>query len=216
MKKSENFIPKEKVLKGLRMELSFDELVDICQEKLKRDRYYDFESFKAGFYKIKNKEVSFEYFRAWCILVVNCMNILSYSSKKINLLLCEIACFFDGYSFAEEYKEKDFKGDIAVLKNFNHNFINLRDKTKIPFETNGIERVLQFDHMNFSKDSSVYRVLIKDNINKVFDIRYVDDAFFEFDENINFTFVDEAEFENFFYSVYNVDGWVEDHSIKFL
>ena len=198
MEKEKNFIKKEDVFQGLKMNLTYEELGNICQGEFEKFRYYDFEILKSGLYKAYNREVSFEYFRTWCILVSNCIVSKNYSVSQINELMWDISWFFDGLSFEDEYNKKSFKLNIALLKHYNHKFENLLKRTKTSFQTKGVEKILLFDHSNDTMDSCVYKAIIKDNSKKSFDLRYVDDAFFEFDENVNYIFADEVEFEKIF------------------
>lgn len=87
---------------------------------------------------------------------------------------------------------------------------------KSPFLTNGVERIMLFDHSNWNYDSCVYRVIIKDYNTKQWDIRYVDDHDFDYDENVNYTFVNNKEFTKIFDKFYE-DGtkWKEVHNLKF-
>lgn len=202
--------------KGLRMELSSKELQNIFQQEFEKDKYFDFDLLLNGMYKALNKKIDFKYFLDWCVLVANCLSCTNYKTKSLNNLLENISCFFDGISFSEEWSKKKLFCDIASLKSFNHEFKNKMNKTKNPFETNGVERILTFDHANWTSDSSVMRVIVKDNKNKQFDLKYVDDAFFNYDENINYTFVNKTNFENIFMSFYNEnEDWKENHNLKF-
>ena len=142
-------VSKDLVWKGLRMELSGEELRDIMQQEYEKDKYYDFDLMLQGFKKALNKEVDFDYYIHWCILIANCLNYAKYSSPKINDLIDEIAYFFDGCSFDDDYNKKSLQLNIALLKNFNHEFENLSNKTNLPFETNSVERILLFDHSRF-------------------------------------------------------------------
>lgn len=209
-------VSKDLVWKGLRMELSGNEMRDIMQQECEKDKYYDFDLMLQGFKKALTKEIDFDYYIHWCILVAHCLNYSRYSSPKINALIDEIAYFFDGCSFDDDYNKKSLQLNIALLKNFNHEFENLTNKTNLPFETNGVERILLFDHSNWTLDSRVYRAIIIDNNKRQFELKYVDDAFFEYDENINYTFVDESQFDDKSLSFYDEKTpWQETHNLEF-
>ena len=58
----------------------------------------------------------------------------------------DIGYFFDGCSFEDGYSEKELYQDIAFLKSYNHEYENKVNRKRKPFETNGVERILTFDH----------------------------------------------------------------------
>lgn len=209
-------ISKELTWKGLKMELEAKELQEIFQQVYEEDEYYNYDILISGLYKALNKEVDFEYFKDWCILIANCFNYTSYKKDKITKLMWDIAYFFDGISFEDEYDRNTLLQDIAAMKDYNFDFENISAKKRPPFETNGVERILTFDHCNRAEDSGVYRVIIKDNNKNQFDLQYLDDAFYVFDDKINYTFVKEKEFDKIFNSFFeNDDEWTENHNLKF-
>ena len=209
-------ISKELTWKGLRMELEEKELQEIFQQVYEEDEYYNYDILISGLYKALNKEVDFEYFKDWCVLIANCFNYTSYKKDKITKLMWDIGYFFDGISFEDEYDRNTLLQDIAAMKDYNFDFENISAKKRPPFETNGVERILTFDHCNRAEDSGVYRVIIKDNNKNQFDLQYLDDAFYVFDDKINYTFVKEKEFDKIFNSFFeNDDEWTENHNLKF-
>ena len=209
-------ISKELTWKGLRMELEEKELQEIFQQVYEEDEYYNFDLLMSGLYKALNKEIDFEYFKDWCVLIANCFNYTSYKKDKITKLMWDIGYFFDGISFEDEYDRNTLLQDIAAMKDYNFDFENISAKKRPPFETNGVERILTFDHCNRAEDSGVYRVIIKDNNKNQFDLQYLDDAFYVFDDKINYTFVTEKEFDKIFNSFFeNDDEWTENHNLKF-
>ena len=172
--------------------------------------------FKSLSFPALNKEIDFEYFKDWCVLIANCFNYTSYKKDKITKLMWDIGYFFDGISFEDEYDRNTLLQDIAAMKDYNFDFENISAKKRPPFETNGVERILTFDHCNRAEDSGVYRVIIKDNNKNQFDLQYLDDAFYVFDDKINYTFVKEKEFDKIFNSFFeNDDEWTENHNLKF-
>ncbi len=209
-------ISKELTWKGLRMELSLDGLQNICQQNYELDQYYDFDLLINGLYKTLNKEIDFDYFSTWCVLIANCFNYTNYKKQSINSLMYDISFFFDGIAFDDEWDEKKLYAQIAALKDYNHTFQNKLYSKKSPFETNGIERILVFDHANWTLDSGVYRVIIKNNNTKEFDLKYVDEADFVYDDKINYTFVNDKKFDEIFNSFYDENaGWKENHKLQF-
>ena len=166
---------------------------------------------------MKNKEINFEYFIEWCILVANSYNYTKDGYKsKLGKLYCDVGYMFDGVSFMDEYDRKGLLRAIADLKYYNHLIIQAKKRKKEPFLTNDVERILVFDHANWNLDSSVYRTIIKDYRHKKWEIRYVDDGVFEFDESKNYSFVEDKEFEKIFDEFYNENSdWKEVHNLKF-
>ncbi|MBQ8197599.1 MAG: hypothetical protein IJZ73_06035 [Clostridia bacterium] len=210
-------ITKEQVWKGLRLELSYEELgkIDQCGN-YERDDYYDFDLLMSTLYKMLNREIDFKHFLSWCILIANCFSYIKFSNSKLNHLYCDIGWFFDGISFMDEYNKLRLLESIAMLKHYDYLVNKAKKKTKKPFTTNGVERILCFDHANWNYDSSVYKVIIKDYNTQEWEIRYFDDYNFEYDENINYSFVDDTEFANIFSEFYNEKTkWKEIHNMNF-
>ena len=211
-------ITKEQVWKGLRLKLTDKEICDIFQaDNYETDDYYDFDLLMDVLHKALNKEINFEYFIDWCILVANSYNYTKDGYKsKLGKLYCDVGYMFDGVSFMEEYNRKGLLSAIADLKYYNHLIIQAKRRKKEPFLTNDVERILVFDHANWNLDSSVYRAIIKDYRHKKWEIRYVDDGVFEFDESKNYSFVNDKEFEKIFDEFYNENSdWKEVHNLKF-
>lgn len=211
-------ITKEQVWKGLRLKLTDKEICDIFQaDNYETDDYYDFDLLMDVLHKALNKEINFEYFIDWCILVANSYNYTKDGYKsKLGKLYCDVGYMFDGVSFMEEYNRKGLLSAIADLKYYNHLIIQAKKRNKEPFLTNNVERILVFDHANWNLDSSVYRAMIKDYRHKKWEIRYVDDGVFEFDESKNYSFVEDKEFEKIFNEFYNENSdWKEVHNLKF-
>ena len=209
-------VSKEKVWQGLRMELSENELFEIMQKEYEKDKYFDFDLLMDGLHKVIDKKVGFQYYINWCILVANCFNYVEYGTRKINKLVWNIGDLFDGASFDDEYSLKSLYETIAMLKQYKHDFDDAVSGKKTKFLTDGVERILVSDHVNYNNDSCVYKLLIVDYNKNEFDLRYVDDGFYDYDESINYTFADEKYldkiFGNFFWRKI---WWVENHNLKF-
>lgn len=209
-------VSKEKVWQGLRMELSQEELAEIFQQEYEEDRYYDFELLMDGLHKVIDKKVDFDYYINWCILIANCFNYVNYETRKINKVIWGIGELFDGASFDDEYSVKSLYETIAMLKHSNHDFEDAIAGKKTKFLTDGVERILVVDHSNYNNDSWVYKLLIVDHDKKEFDLRYVDDGFYDYDENINYTFADEKYLDKVFESFFwRKIWWAENHELKF-
>lgn len=211
-------ISKEQVWRGLRLELSDDVLCKIYQaDEYEKDDYYDYDLLMGTLNKAINKEIDFDYFVDWCILVANCYNYTNDDYKtKLGKLYCDVGYFFDGISFMDDYNKKDFMESVAMLKHYNYLIKKAKKQIKGLFITNGVERIMCFDHANWNYDSCVYRVIIKDYNTKEWEIRYIDDYDFDYDENVNYSFVDEKIFDKIFNEFYNDNtDWKEVHNLKF-
>ena len=212
-----DMITKEQVWKGLKLELPDDELCKIFQaDEYEVDDYYDYDLLMETLYKAINKEIDFEYFIDWCILVANCYNYTKdVCRNKLGKLYCDVGYFFDGISFMDRYDKNRFMESVAMLKHYNYLIKKAKKEINGPFETNGVERILIFDHCNRTNNSSVYRVFIRDYNKKEWELTYIDDNDFEYDENINYTFEDEKHFNKYFYEFYEDETWKEVHNLKF-
>ena len=211
-------ITKEQVWKGLRLELPDDELCKIYQAgNYEVDNYYNYDLLMEVLHKTINKEIDFEYFIDWSVLVTNCFCFIGVDYRtKLGKLYAEVSDFFDGISFTDKYDKKDFMESIAMLKHYNYEIRKAKKEIKGPFETNGVERILLFDHANWNYDSCVYRAIIKDYNKKQWELRYIDDHDFDYNENINYSFVNEREFEKIFMEFYNDNtDWKEVHNLEF-
>ena len=211
-------ITKEQVWKGLNLKLTKDEICKIFQSSdYEKDDYYNYELLLNTLYKAVNKEIDFDYFMDWCILIANCYNYTKENYRtKLGKLYYKVADLFDGISFMTGYDKKELMEYIARLKHFNYLIKKAKKEVSGNFKTNGIERIFLFDHCNWNYDSSVYKVIIKNHNTKEWEIKYFDDYNFIFDDNINYSFVEEKEFEKIFNSFYSKNSdWNEVHNIKF-
>lgn len=166
-------VTKEQVWKGLKLELTDDELCKIFQaDEYEADNYYDYDLLIATLKKAVNKEIDFDYFIDWNVLVANCFEYIKDAhNAKLQKLYSDVADFFDGMSFMEKYDKKDYKSDVAFLKYYDFLIKKAKKQAKSPFLTYGVERIMLFDHSNWNYDSCVYRVIIKDYNTKQWDIR---------------------------------------------
>lgn len=205
---------KDEVLKGLRFELSRDEIRKIYQsDSYEKYDYYDFSVLIKGIEKTINNEIEFDDFIDWCILIANAFNYIParYNEKE---LYYDIAETMDGASFFEEYNKKELLWLHAIIRYYNHLITKKKERKEVIFETDNIERILCFDHVNRTDDSSVYKALIKNHNTNEFRQLYVDNGFYDFDKKINYCFMDEEEYEDAFSSLFD-DNWAENHNIIF-
>ena len=210
-------INKEEIIKGINCELNEKRLLEICQKKMEEHLYYDYNLFLATIYKALKREISFEYFTTWCVLICNCLNYVPGFDcrKKKFKILSIISDIFDGFSFEDEFKEKELYYLIARFKY--QNFLLENKEKKAPlFLSDGVLRMLSFNRANWTADSCVYMAIYADYNTKTFSIRFVDDKDFGFMDNLNYSFVEEDEIDSFiskqFYN--DKDQWIEDNSLN--
>ena len=114
-------VTKQQVWKGLKLELSLEQLEEIFQaEEYEKDYYYDFDLLKQVVEKAIEKQIDFGYFTSWCVLVANCFEYIKNDNNKLQELYSNIAYYFDGFSFFEEYNQKELLECLANLKCFDY------------------------------------------------------------------------------------------------
>ena len=210
-------INKEEIIRGINCELNEEELLRICQKEMEECFYYDYNLFLSIIYKALSREISFEYFTTWCVLICNCLNYvpeLDYRKKKFKILNT-ISGIFGGFSFEDEFKEKELYDLIARFKYQNYLFESERKRSPL-FLSDGILRMFSFNRANWTADSCVYMAIYADYNTKTFSIRFVDDKDFIFLDGVNYSFVEEDEMDSFiskqFYN--DKDQWIEDNSLN--
>lgn len=194
--KNSNLVPSETVFKGIRGELSYDELRRIVQVDLKEDDYYDFDAFITVIHKFLAGEISREYYTDWAILTAWALsaNKCKDGSKK-QLLYESLSDSFDGHSFddLEQENEVECHEMIARLK-YNHHLIkNLTKSEDPPFYNDGYVAVyICFDYCNHC--NAHYKLCVADEEKEIFRITEIANPHYL--ENVNYTFLDRDEFED--------------------
>ena len=215
----------EKYLKGVNGELTYDELRSICQTEVPKGNYYNYEKIRSVLLRKLNGELDDKYFHTWLIVVAWALYQEEYKY---------ISWAFDGFSFQDTFDKKLVLEIMANLKDYDYkirykNFIEQHKK-------DGLKVVyLRFEHCNWTDDSGIYKAYFVDYKNKRFDIRFVDDAFFEYKQNVLYCFINEADpwddtddkdvdrydcesweekklMKDFFNEQEN---WIYDHTLKF-
>ena len=179
MTKNKTTITYDTYLKGVNGELSYDELDAICQKHAPEGHYYNYDKIRAVLLRKLNGEIDDKYFKTWLIVVSWALNEDKYYP---------ISDAFDGHSFDDLYDRSCILGIMALLKDENYRLMHKdymaqhqKEKLKVIY--------LRFEHCNWTADSSVYKAYFVDYKNKCFDIRFVDDAFFDFDDNVMYCFI---------------------------
>ena len=173
----------EKYLKGVNGELTYDELRIICQTEVPKGNYYNYEKIHSVLLRKLNGELTDEYFSTWLIVVAWALHQEEYKY---------ISWAFDGFSFRDTFDKKLVLEIMANLKDYDYK-IHYKDFIE-QHKKDGLKVVyLRFEHCNWTDDSGIYKAYFVDYKNKRFDIRFVDDAFFEYKQNVLYCFINEAD-----------------------
>ena len=217
-------ITKEKVWQALRWELDEKELDRIISfdYRYENDDYYDFDLIMEKLHALMNGEKSIRYFTSWCIVLMRCfMFNMKFESEKLSELFYDLGDFFDAVAFMDstlegEEKLKDCRDTIARLKNFNHEICNLRNNTQTDFMSNGVITYVTFGFCVGRDDTTVYKYCIVDTNKKTINYLYSPET--DYSEEINYTFLSEADFEwlpNKNYGGYSYDSSMGvDYALK--
>lgn len=188
-------ISKELLIKGLRCELTFNELCQITQRfgSYEKASYYDFDLLIGGFKKFLAGEINLEYYTHWVMLWF-VLTEFKIKNKKLAQIYSALAYNMDSESFIDEFDLKEencnhwYNGShIAILKNFNHNIQDALSGKKTDFDNNGVFIFTQPQVCCYAKNFSRYKVLIVDKNKKEFNFFYIDNPIF--DEKINYDFL---------------------------
>lgn len=211
----------QKYLKGVNGELTYEKLNSICQTEVPKGDYYSYEKIRAVLLRKLNGELTDEYFSTWLIVVAWALNEKLYAN---------ISWLFDGYSFQDRFDKKLILEIMARLKDFDYKLRykeyieqHKKDKLKVVY--------LRFEHCNWTADSGIYKAYFVDYKSKRFDIRFVDDAFFDYNDAVLYCMIgkddynedkDDAEpYETWEESKLMSDffdeseNWIYDHALNF-
>lgn len=195
-------ILKEKIRRAIRWELDEKELDRIISfdYRYEKDDYYDFDLIIDKIHALMNGEKSVSYFKSWCILLMRCfMDNMNCRSKKLLSLYYDLGYYFDGVAFMDssldgEEKLKECRGIIAVLKNYNHAICDLKNKKATDFTTNGVITYVALAFTLNDGEQSLYQVCVVDEKRKA--INYLLVPEFDYSEDINYTFLSQADYED--------------------
>ena len=164
----------EKYLKGVNGELSYEDLSGICQKEVPKGNYYNYEKIRTVLLRKYNGELDDEYFRTWLIVASWALNERKYH---------DISWMFDGFSFNDKFDKKCILEIMAGLKDCDY---KLRYKKYIEQHKKDKLQViyLRFEHCNWTSNSAIFKAYFVDYANKRFDIRFIDDALFEYNDDI--------------------------------
>lgn len=198
----ENPLSKELIRKGMRCELTEEQIGNICQKTpFEKDDYYDFGAIVRAISMYRSGEISPSYFQSWCIL----MQCLYYSpgrvSDEVAGIYGELAWMFDGEAFnilgaTPREREESARGLLAMVRwsDFRIGELKRRKKSGRLFGKKDRYLFLLEDYYNGGASAGVWRVFYLDKKNKRFDLFYCDDLLF--DDGQEYMFPEEEEFEN--------------------
>src|SRR5574344_1592565 len=91
----------EYIVKGLKQELSYEEITLLKDIDEPQGNYYDSKLLINGLLNFYNKKINKEYFRAWCKLVLTALNLNNAIDcrTKSGKIYYEIFDYFDGVLF---------------------------------------------------------------------------------------------------------------------
>lgn len=188
-------IPRERMEKALRAELSQEELDSLLQKSPETADYYDFETLRGGIFRFLRGEISADYYTAWLIAAAMALdkNPFPQDSKRQRLYSALSYCF-DGHSFDDpEAKENAACYEmLAYLSFYDHLLKNTRKEKAPPFYNEGKLAVyVCFDYCNHHNVH--YRLCVADEEKKIFTLKPIANP--RFLEDIHYTFVKASEFD---------------------
>ena len=213
-----------KYMKAMNAELSYEELCSIKRSEIPKGRYYNYEKIRSVLLRKLQGEITDAYFQEWLIVACYMLNDSTYH---------DVSWMFDGWGFQTSFTRKDVLELLAGLKDLDYKI-----RHKNPIKQHKREKLqviyLRFEHCNRTLDSSIYKAYFVDYARKRFDIRLIDDAFFEYDDRLLYCGIgDEESWEDeegeihdpprtsseedllmgYFFG--ESEEWVYDHSLTF-
>lgn len=218
-KRSRRLVPKERVWQAIKWEWSEADLSDLCsyeRYRYEKDHYYDFTLFMDKIHAFMAGECSVWYFTSWLILMMRCLQESTICANRLQKeIYNEIAVWFDGEAFmssdiSEEEKRIDCLELIAILKDFNHRLKCIETKKKTPFTKNGVITYVAFVACVAESKIDLRKVCVVDEDRETVNYLFVPDLIYK--EEINYTFLTEAEFDclTSTYYEYTFDGTMKE------
>lgn len=206
-------ISKEKIWQAIRWEMKETEIDRIISYdyRYEKDYYYDFDLIIEKIHTFMKGAKTVHYFTSWCILLMRCfMDNMKRARKELSEIFYDLGDFFDGRAFMDsslrgEEKLKECREIIAWIKYYNHRICDIQNKEETDFTTNKVITYVSFGFCLGSGDT-MYRLCIVDKKKKTVNYLYVHDI--DYSEEINYTFLSQAEFEDLthiYYEDYALD-----------
>lgn len=191
-----NAIPAEQVRRGLRGEMSEEELraLDYMDRQLALDDYFELDRMLAVVHRMMRGEFSNRYFVDWCLLGMQAMFAHPYrTGTALANLYDDIADMFDCYAFCSlDEGVSMLRCLICDLKGYAHRIACTRSNRRVPFYNPGQVIVYDvFDHYTDRGDES-HRVCVADEKHRRIRYGYLLDI--DYLEHINYTRVSDIEF----------------------
>ncbi|MBO5898185.1 MAG: hypothetical protein J6R04_04160 [Clostridia bacterium] len=194
-----NAIPAEQIRRGLRGEMSEDELraLDYMDRQLALDDYFDLDSMLEVVHRMMRGEFSNQYFVDWCLLGMQAMFAHPFrSGTKLARMYDNVADMFDCYGFCSLAEGAAMlRSLICDLKEYEHEISCLKNGgKKTPFYNAGKVIVYHcFDHTSDGGRITCHRVCVADEKHRLIRYGYMLDI--DFFEHINYTQLSEKEFD---------------------
>lgn len=185
----------ELVRKALRCDLKDNDLKKVMSFDVDYEiaDYYDFELFMKNLLAYKHGDLKESRFDSVCVVAMRCLyNYMPECDDKLKALYEDLADTFDCWAFGcHSDKQRECRHRIAVLKHTNHLIECAKNDVEKPFIKNGVVTNICVCCINTEE---VYRVCVADTKRKAVNFMYVPNL--DFDEDINYTFLSEAEFNS--------------------
>ncbi len=213
-------VPKERLWQAIKWECTEKELNDLCsyeKYRYEKDDYYDFALILDKIHAFMAGKHSVGYFTSWLVLLMRCLQeSVIYEKRRQKEIYCEIADSFDGMAFmsldiSEEEKQAECLEFIAILKNLNHRLENVGAKKDTPFTKNGVITYVTFvASVSGGREVVLSKVCVVDEDSEAVNYLFVPDLVYR--EEINYTFLTEAEFDCLTskYYEYTFDGTMKE------
>ena len=217
-------IAKEKIWQAIRWAVDEKELARIISfdYRYEDDDYYDFDLIIEKIHALMRGEKTIRYFTGWCIVLMRCfMDNMDCKSKELLELFYDLGDFFDAVAFMDttlkgEKKLKECRETIAKIKHYNHLICDLKNNSETDFTTNKVITYVTFAFSLNDGTECLYKFCIVDKKKKTINYLYAPEI--DYSEEINYTFLSQAEFEDLsskYYDNYTLDASMEiDYALK--
>lgn len=227
IEKNKNKETEQALINAICGEVSLDELEQLYEAKLPSGDFYHYNGIRSVLKRKLNGEIEDTFFGRWLMLLCRVFN-----DDRFDFL----SDYFAGYTHYDEYNANTVLEMMATLKDFNYKLLHNdfllghnQDQLKVIY--------LRFLHCNRSADSRVFKAYFVDYKRKRFDIRMIDDAFFDYRDDLMYCdiwskyFDEEGEYidsegeydfepaeleeEKELMYMFYYENWTYDHELNF-